>query len=113
MTWRRRLARIPQAQMSRAPCAVLVGLLLAAFTGERLDAQQRRGPPNIVLIQADDLGYAGDLQRGTCEDIASFCDGSSSRRPCMGLHDRGAGGGSQEWVAQRGSRLSLVGVAPE
>jgi arylsulfatase A len=40
--------------------AVLPGLLLVAIRGEGAEAQQRRDRPNVVVIQADDLGY-GDL----------------------------------------------------
>ena len=39
---------------------VLPILLLSAIRAEPADAQQRRAAPNVLLIQADDLGY-GDL----------------------------------------------------
>src|SRR3954468_4163787 len=46
--------------MRRALRAILLGLLLVAMRGEESTAQPRRAAPNVVVIQADDLGY-GDL----------------------------------------------------
>jgi len=44
--------------MHRALRAFLAGLFLLATRSGIADAQQRRDPPNVVLIQADDLGTA-------------------------------------------------------
>ncbi|HEX7981727.1 MAG TPA: arylsulfatase [Gemmatimonadaceae bacterium] len=46
--------------MNRIQHALLAGLLLATVRSDRVDAQQRSTAPNVVIIQADDLGY-GDL----------------------------------------------------